>query len=94
MAVNVPNPGVWQQQLGNQCTTFRDALQALLNEAAWLSAVGGATFLTTAQPDGLGLSQADADAIMTTIGAVTPANSTVQAIQTWLDSTQFLWGSK
>lgn len=92
MAVNVPQSAGYQQQLGFHCTQFRNALQQIMNDAAWLNSMGGATFLEAAAPNGLGLSTADATAIMTAIGVVTPQNATVQSIQAWLATTQFLWG--
>jgi len=85
----VPNPGIYQQQLGQHVVQFRNALQALLNDAAYLNSMGGTTFLTTA----MGLSSADAAVVMATVGAVTPANSTVQAINAFLVSTEPLWGA-
>lgn len=88
MAINVPNPGVYQQQLGQHIIQFRDALQALLNDAAYLNSVGGATFLTGT----MGLTPADATTVMNTVGAVTPQNSVVQSLQNWLATTQPLWG--
>lgn len=89
VTVNVPNPGVYQQQIGQHITAFRDDLQRLLNDAAYLNSVGGAAFLT-APP--FNLSAADANLIVSTVGAVTPANATVQSIQAFLASTEPLWG--
>jgi len=88
MSVNVPNPGSYQAQLGNHCVAFRDALQDLLNDSTYLTAMGGASFLETS----LGLSAADATAVMSSVGAVTASNTTVQAIQAWIATTEFLWG--
>jgi len=88
MAVNVPNPGLYQQQLGNHVTAFRNALQTLINDAAYLNAMGGAAFLTSA----MGISADDATAIVNSIGGVTPGNATVQALNNWISGTQFLWG--
>jgi hypothetical protein len=88
MAVNTPNPGAYQQQLGQHAVALRDALQALLNDAAYINSMGGQTFLTGA----LGLAPADATTIMSTIGAVTPASTVVQQVQAFIVSTQPLWG--
>lgn len=88
MAVNVPNPGLYVQQLGSHATAFRDSLQALLNDAAYLNAQGGASFLQNS----LGMAPADATAVVTVIGAVIPSNTTVQAVQAFIASTEFLWG--
>lgn len=90
MAVNVPNTSVYTSQLGQHCTAFRDALQALLNDAAYLNAMGGTSFLETT----LGIDATDAQEIVNVVGAVTPSNTTVQAIQGWINSTEFLWGGQ
>lgn len=90
MAINTPNPGLYQQQLGQHVVSFRDALQALLNDAAYINSMGGATFLTTV----IGLSAADAQMVVSTVGAVTPGNAVVQQIQAFLASTEPLWGGQ
>jgi hypothetical protein len=89
MAVNLPNPGTFLGQLGDDCTTFRDALQRLINDAAYLTAIGGAATLEAAP---FSLSSADATAIMNTIGSVTGTNATVEQIQAFIASTEFIWG--
>lgn len=89
MAVNAPNPGVYFQTLGAHATAFRDALKNLLNDAAYLNAMGGAAFLEAAP---FSLSAADAQQVVNTIGAVVPANATVQAVQAFIASTEFIWG--
>lgn len=90
MAINTPNPGLYQQQLGQHVVSFRDALQALLNDAAYINAQGGTAFLTGP----MGLSPADAQVVVSTIGAVTPGNAVVQQIQAFLASTEPLWGGQ
>lgn len=94
MAVNVPNPGIYQQGLGQHIVQFRDALQRLLNDAAYLNQMGGLAFLQAAQPNGMGLSAADAQIIQNAIGVVTPGNATVIAIQNYLVTTEGLWGGQ
>lgn len=89
MAVNVPNPGNYFGNLGQHVVTFREALHVLLNDAAYLNAMGGAAFLQAAP---FSLSAADAQAVMSTIGAVVPGNSTVQALQAFIAQTEPLWG--
>ena len=91
MAVNLPNPGVFEAQLGQHVTAFRDALQAILNDAAYLNSMSGAAFLESAP---FSLSAADATTIMNTVGAVTPSASLVQSIQNWITSTEPLWGGQ
>jgi hypothetical protein len=90
MAVNVPNPGIYQSQLGQHCVNLRDALQQLLNDAAYLNSMGGQSFLTGP----MAMASADATAIVGVIGAVTPSNATVQSLQGWLATTEFLWGGQ
>jgi len=92
MAVNVPNAGNYQQSLGAHLVAFRDALQRLLNDAAYLNSMGGLTFLQAAPPAGMGLSAADAQIIQNSIGVVIPTNATVIAIQNYLATTEALWG--
>jgi hypothetical protein len=89
MAVNLPNPALYLSMLGQDCKALRVALQDLINDAAYLNAIGGAATLEAAP---FSLSAADATAIMNTIGTVTPANATVQAIQAFIASTEFVWG--
>lgn len=90
-AVNLPNPGTYFIGLSQHITAFRDALQELLNDAAYLNSQGGAAFLEAAP---YSLSAADATLIMTTVGAVTPTNATVEAIQAFLAQTEPLWGGQ
>lgn len=91
MAVNVPNPGLYFALLGQHCVALREAVQDLLNDAAYLNAMGGATFLEAAP---FNLAAADATAIMNTIGAVSPAASVVTEIQNFIESTEPLWGGQ
>lgn len=90
-AVNLPNPGNYQAQLGGHVIAFREALQDLINDALYLNAQGGVAFLEAAP---FNLSAADATLIMNTVGAVTTANTTVQAIQAFLVQTEPLWGGQ
>jgi hypothetical protein len=91
MAVNTPNPGVYLSKLGADVVALRDALQTLINDAAYLNSVGGASFL---QAPPFNLSAADAQLVVSTVGAVTPANSVVQSIQAFLVNTEPLWGGQ
>lgn len=91
MAVNTPNPGLYFANLGTHAVALREALQNLLNDAAYLQAMGGAAFLQAAP---FSLAPADAAAIVATIGAVTPSNSVVQQIQAFIANTEFLWGGQ
>lgn len=88
MTVNTPNSGAYLAKLGNDCSNFRNALQALENDAAYLAAIGGTATLETV----FGVDAPDAVAIMNTIGTVLPTNATVIAIQAFITSTEFIWG--
>jgi hypothetical protein len=91
MPINIPNPGLFEQQLGQHCVDFRKALDNLLHDAAYLSSVGGASFLTGA-PFNKGAD--DAALIMNTVGAVTADNPVVQTLQAFIASTEALWGGQ
>jgi hypothetical protein len=91
MSVNLPNPGNYFQQLGNDIVALRDAINALLRDSAYLTAMGGATFLEGAP---FNLSAADATAVANLITAVTPTNSTVVAIQNYVNSAVTLTGGQ
>jgi hypothetical protein len=92
MTVNAPNPGAYQQGLGAHIVAFRDALQRLINDAAYINSIGGSSGLISI---GAGaISQADADLIVNTIGVVTPQNAVVQQIQAFVASTEPLWGGQ
>jgi hypothetical protein len=91
MAVNVPDPNAFLQKLGRDVTNFRNDLQALMNDAAYLNSMGGSGFL---QAPPFSMPAADADKIMATVGAVTATNPVVQNLQAWLASTQPLWGGQ
>lgn len=81
MAVNVPNPGNYQQQLGNHIVALREAISDLTQDGVYLNAMGGAAFLEAAP---FNMSATDATNIVNIIGAVTPQNATVQAINAFL----------
>lgn len=89
MAVNVPNPGSYFQQIGQDIVNLRSAIDALLKDGAYLSAMGGAAFLEAAP---FSLSTADATAVANAITAITPTNPTVQNIEAFLASTVALTG--
>lgn len=89
MAVNVPNPGTYQAQLGQHLVNLRNAINDLVQDGVYLNAMGGAAFLEAAP---FNLSATDAQLIISTIGSVTPANTTVQAINNFLASSVALTG--
>lgn len=91
MAINVPNPGAFESMLGQHVTQFRDALQALINDAAYLTSMGGAAFLEAAP---FSMTAQDAQVVMNTIGTVTPSNPTVATLQAFIGTTEPLWGGQ
>lgn len=89
MAVNVPNPGNYTAQLGQHLVALREAINDLVQDGQYLNAMGGAAFLEAAP---FNMIQADANNIAAIIGAVTPQNATVQAINNYLASAVTLTG--
>lgn len=91
MAVNVPNPGLYIADLAQRITALRNAYQGdhgIVNANAYLQAMGGATFLTAAPPDGLGLALNDANAVVAALGNL----ATQPALVTALANSETLWG--
>lgn len=89
MAVNVPNPGSYVAQLGQHLVNLRSAINDLATDGVYLNAMGGAAFL---EGPPFNFAPADAQNIANIIGAVTPANTTVQAINAYLASAVTLTG--
>jgi hypothetical protein len=89
MAVNVPNPGNYVSNLASHITNLRDAYQRVLNDDAYLSAMGGATFLEAASPNGLALASGDASAIVAALGNLAGSN-----LGTALTNSETLWGGQ
>ena len=91
MTANIPNPGLYIAQLGTDIVALRVAIDNLIRDATYLNAVGGAAFLEAAP---FNMSPADATLWANTIGAVTPNNATVQAIEAFLASAVPLTGGQ
>lgn len=89
MPVNLPNPIAYPAQLGQHLVALREALNDLIQDGTYINAMGGATFL---EGPPFNFLPADATAIATVIGAVTPTNPTVVAIQNFLASAVSLTG--
>lgn len=68
MAANVPNPGSYLASLGILFTGVRDSMRAIQDQSAYIASMGGETFLTTAAPNGLGMSSTDAAALIAALG--------------------------
>jgi hypothetical protein len=67
VATNVPNPGNYLDGIGLLLTAVRDTYVHLDDARAYIASMGGVTFLTTAYPDGLGMTATDADALIATL---------------------------
>lgn len=89
MSVNLPNPALYQAQLGQHCTAFRNALNDLIQDATYLNGNGGISLL-----ESLGIAPTDAQQIVSVIGSVTNTNPVVQSVETFIQSTVFLWGAQ
>jgi hypothetical protein len=76
MAVNVPNPGQYLAQVGTLLTDIRDRMQQVQDQNGYIASMGGAAFLTTAYPEGLGMTTGDAQMMIAVLG-----NHTALAIQ-------------
>jgi hypothetical protein len=87
MAVNVPNPGLYLGNLSSHITALRNAYQTVLNDNAYIAAMGGATFLEAASPNGLALASGDASAIVAALGNLAASN-----LGTALTDSETLWG--
>jgi hypothetical protein len=68
---------------------LREAINDLTQDGTYLNAMGGAAFLEAAP---FNMDAADAQNVASIIGAVTPTNSTVEAINTYLASAVTLTG--
>lgn len=91
MSVNLPNPGSYLLQLGSDLVALRNALNDLIRDASYVNAMGGATLFENPP---FNMAAADATNLANTIGAVTPANPTVQAIQNFLNGAIPLTGGQ
>jgi hypothetical protein len=68
VTVNVPNSGTFQQSISNVAVSLRDTFANIVNLDNYITSVGGETFLTTAVPNGIGLSTEDAATVISTLG--------------------------
>jgi hypothetical protein len=68
MATNVPNPGTYLASISVILTGVRDLMQQVIDQNGYIASMGGVTFLTAPSPDGLGMTTADANALIATMG--------------------------
>jgi hypothetical protein len=68
MATNVPNPGSYIASIGLLFTGIRDQMADVQFQSQYIASMGGAAFLTAAFPEGLGMSENDALALIASLG--------------------------
>jgi hypothetical protein len=68
MAANVPVTESYLQEIALLYTTIRNRMQECQDQSGYIASMGGATFLTTPQPNGLGMAPADANALIASLG--------------------------
>jgi hypothetical protein len=85
MAVNLPNPGSFESQIGLQFVQFRTAYQAIVNQNAYIASLGGAAALEAAP---FSMSTQDAQALVAALGNITNLAGIVNAI----DGSEPFWG--
>ena len=95
MAVNPPNPGNFQQQISQAVVNLRNDFQTIANLNSYITAQGGATFLTSI----IGLSSADASTVVATLGnlaalAATYEGGTPGAALDYRSNSEPLWGGQ
>jgi hypothetical protein len=64
MPVNVPVPTTYLSFVGSIFTQIRDRFNDAVKQREYITSMGGLTFLTNPQPDGLGMAQPDAQALI------------------------------
>lgn len=91
MAINPPNPGNYQSDISQRIVALRDAFQGsqgIVNANSYLTAMGGAAFLTALPPNGIGMSTPDANALVAALGNLANQPSLVSAIT----NSETTWG--
>jgi hypothetical protein len=68
MSSNVPNPGAFEQQVGQQFADVRDSLLVISRQHDYIISMGGVAFMTAQPPNGLGMASADAQALLAALG--------------------------
>lgn len=68
MAINAPNVTDFLNSLTRTIVNIRDDFDRLVNLNNYITAAGGANFLTAAAPNGMGMSAADAATVVSTLG--------------------------
>ena len=68
MAANVPVSATYLNEIAIMFTTIRNRMQECQDQSGYIASMGGVTFLTTAPPNGLGLTAPDANALIASLG--------------------------
>jgi hypothetical protein len=71
MAANVPNTGLYLDEIATLFTTIRNRMQECQDQSGYIASMGGAAFLEAIPPNGLGMSAADANALIASLGNMT-----------------------
>lgn len=96
MAVNVPSPSIFLQQITNAVVGLRNDFQLILNLNAYLTAQGGATFLEAAP---YSLSSSDAATVVSTLAnlaalAAIYNGGTPNQTLNYSANSELLWGGQ
>lgn len=99
MSVNVPNPGTYVLQLAQNFVNVRNDFQAILNANNYIASMGGTAFLTAAFPEGMGMTTADANALIAALGnhaalALVYAGGTPGAAFNYMTNGEPFWGGQ
>jgi hypothetical protein len=87
MAINLPNPGVFESQIGTLFVSFRNDYQSISNLNNYIASIGGATALQAAP---FNFSTEDANALVAALGNVVNLTGITAAI----DDGQPFWGGQ
>lgn len=91
MAINVPNAGIYLDNISQRIAALRDAFQGsegIVNANSYLTSMGGAAFLTAAPPNGMGMPSGDAATLVAALGNL--ANQ--PALVTAINNSESCWG--
>jgi hypothetical protein len=87
VAVNLPNPGLFEIQLGQQFVAFRNAYQAIVYQNQYVASIGGAAALEAAP---FNFTTQDAQALVAALGNITNLTGIGGAI----DGSEPFWGGQ
>jgi hypothetical protein len=85
--LNIPNPGSYEAQVGQQFVAFRNAYQAIVSQNSYVASIGGSAALQAAP---FNFSAQDAAALIAALGNIT----NLAGIGTQIASSQPFWGGQ